>query len=151
MKIASVFLLIMATLSMVACSDSNDAKSRKEQEAGFIKAFGFAPPAAISTIDCSDAYTRGVMDGAAAQWLSFTFHQASFEKIISKGYKEDRNGDVPTGGASPAWWPGTVPYGTVIFSRSQDDTPANEGFQFWEYIWHDSASGLVFYCASYWD
>ena len=151
MKISFVLFLIIAAIFMVSCSGSSEAKARKEQEAEFTIAFGFSPPPAIKTINYADLYNRGVMDGAYGQWLSFTFQQTSFDKIIAGNYKEERSGDIPNGTASPSWWPKTIPNGTIIFSRSQDDTPANEGFQFREYIWHDSASGLVFFHKSYWD
>jgi hypothetical protein len=151
MKIASGILVILTTAFMVSCSGSSEAKNRNEQEVEFTNAFGFLPPATITTINYADLSNRGVMDGAYGQWLSFSFDQASFDKIIHRGYKEVQNGDIPNGGASPAWWPKTIPKGAVIFSRSQDDTPANEGFQFREYIWHDSASGLVYFHKNYWD
>lgn len=62
MKIASVLLLIVAAIFVVSCSGSSEAKTRKEQEGEFIKAFGFSPP--TTTIDYADLYNRGVMDGA---------------------------------------------------------------------------------------
>ena len=136
---------------MVSCSGSSEAKTRKEQEVEFTNAFGFSPPPTITTITYSDLYNRGVMDGAYGQWLSFTFQQASFDKIILGNFKEEQVGNIPNGSASPAWWPKTIPKGTVIFSRTQDDAPANEGFQFQEYLWHDSVSDLVFFHKSYWD
>jgi hypothetical protein len=151
MKIASTLLLTVAAIFMVSCSGSSEAKTRKEQEAEFIKAFGFSPPTTITTINYADLYNRGVMDGAYGQWMSFSFDQATFDKIILRGYKEEQNSDVPNNNASPTWWPKTIPNSTVIFSKSQDDTPADEGFQFREYIWHDSASGLIFFHKSYWD
>ena len=151
MKIACGIFLIITAIFMVSCSGSSEAKTRKEQEVEFTEAFGFSPPPTITTINYADLYNRGVMDGAYGQWLSFSFDQASFDKIILTGYKEKQNGDTPDGNASLAWWPKTIPYGTVIFSRSQDDTPANEGFQFREYIWHDSATGFVFFEKNCWD
>lgn len=151
MKIAYSILLIIAATFTVSCSSSREAKTRKEQEAEFTNAFGFSPTAAITTINYADLSNRGVMDGAYGQWLSFSFEQTSFDKIILGGYKEQRSDDIPNNSASPAWWPKTIPKGAVIYSRSQDDTPANEGFQFREYVWHDSASGLVFFHKIYWD
>ena len=151
MKIASALLVTIAAIFMVSCSGSSEAKTRKEQESEFTKAFGFSPPTTITTINYADLYNRGVMDGAYGQWLSFSFEQASFDRIILGGYKAEQYSDIPNGGASPAWWPKTIPKGTVIFSRSQDDTPTDEGFQFREYIWHDSASGFVFFHKNYWD
>ena len=151
MKIAASNLLVLTTACMLSCSGSSKAKTRTEQEVEFTNAFGFPPPATITTINYADLSNRGVMDGAYGQWLSFTFDQASFDKIILGGYKEERNGDIRNGSSSPAWWPKTIPMGAVIFSRSQDDTPVNEGFQFREYFWHDSASGLVFFHKSCWD
>src|SRR5689334_22975062 len=118
MKITSALLLIMAALFMVSCSSSSEAKTRKEQEAEFNDAFGFYPPPTITTINYADAYNRGVMDGAYDQWLSFTFEQASFDKIIQGKHKEVQNIGILDGGASPAWWPTTIPNGTVVFSRS---------------------------------
>lgn len=151
MKIASALLLTVVAMFMVGCSGSSSAKTRKEQEAEFTKAFGFSPPTAVTTINYEDLYNRGVMDGAYGQWMSFSFEQASFDKIILAGYKEQTNIDIPNDKASPAWWPKSMPSSTVIYSRSQDDTPADEGFQFREYIWHDQASGLVFFHKCYWD
>lgn len=151
MKIAYSILLMIAVAFMVSCSSSSEAKTRKEQEVEFTNAFGFLPSAAIATINYADLSNRGVMDGAYGQWLSFSFDQASFDKIVLGGYKEERSGDIPNGSASPAWWPKTIPKGAVIYSRSQDDTPASEGFQFREYIWHDSSTGLVFFHKNCWD
>jgi len=151
MKIACVIFLTMTAVFMASCSGSSEAKTRKEQEVEFTNAFGFSPPATIMTINYADLSNRGLTDGAYGQWMSFSFEQASFDKIIVGGYKEERNADIPNGSVSPAWWPKTIPVGAVIYSRSQDDTPANEGFQFREYIWHDRASGLVFFHKNYWD
>ena len=153
MKIAYGIILLVAAIFLVSCSGSSEAKTRKEQEVEFTNAFGFSPPPTITTINYSDLYNRGVMDGAYGQWLSFSFDQATFDKIILGGYKKEQNSIFPsdTESASPAWWPKTIPTGTIIFSRSQDDTPDNEGFQFREYLWHDSTSGLVFFHKSYWD
>jgi hypothetical protein len=153
MKIACCILLIVPSILLASCSRSGEAKTRKEQEAEFASAFGFSPPPTITTINYSDLSNRGVMDGAYGLWLSFSFDQASFDKIVLGGFKKGQMSVDPTdsGSGSPAWWPKTVAPGTVIFSRSQDDTPANEGFQFREYLWHDSASGLVFFHKSYWD
>jgi hypothetical protein len=151
MKITSALLLLMAALFMVSCSGSRQANTRKEQEVEFVNAFGFSPPATITTIKYSDLSNRGVMDAAYGQWLSFTFDKASFDKIILGGYKKEQNGDIPNGNASPAWWPKTIPRGAVIFSRSQDDPAENEGFEFQEYVWHDAASGLVFFHKHCWN
>lgn len=151
MKIAFATLVTIAAICMLSCSGSSEAKTREERDVEFAKAFGFAPPTTITTINYTDLYNRGVVDGAYGQWMSFSFDQASFDKIILGGYKQEQNGDVPNSSASPAWWPKTISSSTVIFSRSQDDTPANEGFQFQEYIWHDSDSGLVFFHKSCWD
>lgn len=153
MKIAYGIILIAAAIFMVSCSGSSEGKTRKEREVEFTNAFGFSPPPTIAAINYSDLYNRGVMDGAYGQWLSFSFDQTTFDKIIQGGYKKVQASDFPSdaGSASPAWWPKTIPTGAIIFSRSQDDTPDNEGFQFQEYLWHDSASGLVFFHKSYWD
>jgi hypothetical protein len=151
MKINSALFLTIAALLMVSCSGSSEAKTRKDQEVEFNNAFGFHPPATITTINYTDLSNRGVMDGSYDQWMSFTFEQASFDKIIQGKYKQVQNIALPNSSASPAWWPKTNPSGTAVFSRSQDDTSTNEGFQFEEYIWHDSASGLVFFHKSYWD
>jgi hypothetical protein len=151
MKTACCILFILITVFLASCSGSSEATTRKEQEVEFTKAFGFSPPPAITTIDYADLYNRGVMDGAYGQWLRFSFDQASFDKVILGGYKEEQGGSVPNGNASPAWWPRTIPNGTIVYTRSQDDTPVNEGFQFREYIWHDHASGFVFFHKSHWD
>ena len=153
MKTAYGIILIVAAILMVSCSGSSEANTRKEQQAEFTNAFGFSPPPTITTINHSELYNRGVMDGTDGQWLSFSFDQAAFDKIILRGYKKDQDSSFPsdTGSASPAWWPKTIPAGTIVFSRSQDDTPDNEGFQFQEYLWHDCASGLVFFHKSCWD
>jgi hypothetical protein len=153
MKIASTMLLIVAAIHLMSCSGSSEAKTRKEQEVEFTNAFGFSPPSTLKTINYSDLYNRGVMDGAYGQWLSFSFDQASFDRIILGGYKKEQNSVLPSdsGSGSPAWWPKTIPTDTVIFTRSQDETPDHEGFQFQEYLWHDNTSGLVFFYKSYWD
>ena len=137
---------------MVACSgaDSREAKTRKEQEVEFNKAFGFHPPATITTINHTYLSSRNVIDRSYDEWLSFTFEQASFDKIIRGKYKQAQNIAMPDESESPAWWPKANPSGTVLFFRSQDDTSTDEGFQFREYIWHDKASGLVFFHKSYW-
>jgi hypothetical protein len=150
MKITSALVLTIAALFMVSCSGSGEAKTRKEQEAEFNNAFGFHPPPTITTINYTDLSNRGVMDGAYDQWLSFTFDQASFDKIIQGRHKDVQSIDIPDGNA-PAWWPKAIPSGTALFFRSQKDTSTNEGFQFQEYVWHDSTSGLVFFYKSYWD
>ena len=67
MKIAYNILLIMTTAFMVSCSGSSEAKTRKEQEVEFTNAFGFPPPATITTINYADLSNRGVMDGAYGQ------------------------------------------------------------------------------------
>lgn len=151
MKIASGILLVTTVVFLGACSGSSEAKSRKEQEMEFAKAFGFSPPTTIASINYADLYNRGVMDGAYGQWLSFSYEQVSFDQIIRGGYKKQQNSDIPNSSASPAWWPKTIPTSAVIFTRSQDDTPADEGFQFREYLWYDSSSGLVFFHKNYWD
>lgn len=153
MKIVYALAVTVAAIFMVSCSGSSEAETRKEQEAEFAKVFGFSPPTTITTINYADLCNRGVMDCAYGQWLSFSFDQASFDRIILGGYKKEQTGVFPSdsGSGSPAWWPKTIPTGTVIFSKSQDDTPDNEGFQFQEYLWHDGASGLVFFHKSYWD
>jgi len=151
MKSASGIFLILAAVFLVSCSRSHEAKARNDQEVEFSGIFGFSPPPTITTINYSDLYNRGVMDGSAVQWLSFTFEQSSFDKIIQGGYTNEKSANIPNGGATPSWWPKTIPEDTVIYSRSQNDTPEEEGFSFQEYIWHDDASGLVFFCKSYWD
>lgn len=151
MKIAYTLLLTVAAIFMMSCSGSGEAKTRKEQEAEFSKAFGFTPPTTITTINYTNLSNRGVMDSGYGEWMSFSFDQASFDKIILGRYKAEHYIKIPNNDASPVWFPKTIPNGTTIFSRSQDDTPANEGFQFREYIWHDSASALVFFHKSYWD
>lgn len=151
MKIAHGILFLTTSIFLASCSGSREANTRKDQEVEFTNAFGFSPPSAITTINYADLSNRGVMDGAYGQWMSFSYEQASFDKIILAGYKEEQYSDIPNGGASPAWWPSAIPRGSVILSRSQDDTPANEGFQFREYIWHDRASGFVYFHKNYWD
>lgn len=115
MKIAYATLVTIAAIFMLSCSGSSEAKTREEQDAEFAKAFGFAPPTTITTINYADLYNRGVLDGAYGQWMSFSFDQASFDKIILGGYKQEQYSDVPNGSASPAWWPKTISSSTVIF------------------------------------
>jgi hypothetical protein len=136
---------------MVSCSGSSEAKTRTQQEAEFTNAFGFSPPATITTITYSDFYMRGFVDCSYDEWMSFSFDQASFDQIILGRSKNKPHSDLLEGRATPAWWPKAIPNSTVMFTRSQDDAPANEGFYFRESIWHDRASGLVFYHKNYWD
>lgn len=153
MKIIPAWLATAAALATVACSGSREAKTRKEQEVEFTKAFGFPPASTIQTIRYFDRYQRVAMDGAYGQWLAFSFDQASFDRILLAGYKKE-HGSITTGdrdAGAPSWWPKTIPASTVVFSRSQDDTPDDEGFQFREHLWHDPASGLVFFHKSHWD
>ena len=151
MKIPYGLLAIAVGALLTSCAGSDEAESREEQEREFTKAFGFPPSSSITTIRQSDLYRRGLLDGGAAEWLSFTFEQATFDKIIDTGYNQEQNGSAPQSTTSPSWWPSTIPQDVVVYSRSQDDTPEDEGFQFEEYIWHDVTSGLVYFHKSYWD
>jgi len=151
MKIVYRLLAITAAAFLWSCAGSDEAKTRREQELEFTKAFGFSPSSSITTIRQSDLYRRGLLDGGAAEWLSFTFEQATFDKIIQTGYNQGQNASDTQSSTAPSWWPSKIPQGVVVYSRSQDDTPEDEGFQFREYIWHDITSGFVYFHKSYWD
>ena len=149
----SIFILLLTVITgiLTSCSGSSEAKTRKEQEAEFKNAFGFSPPLTIVSIEYFDRYNRGVMDGGYGQWMSFTYNEESYRKIVANGYVSAGSTSFPNGDAAPDWWPEAVTSDSSLFSRSHDDTPVDEGFSFREYLWYDESEGKVFFHKSYWD
>ncbi|MCB1100000.1 MAG: hypothetical protein KDN22_30830 [Verrucomicrobiae bacterium] len=141
----------LATLSLVSCSGSSEATTRKDQEIEFTRAFGLSPSASITQIAYSDLYNRGVMDGAYGQWMRFTFEKETFEKIVGNGYSMAMHPSLGNKEVSPAWWPKSIAPRATVYTRTHEDTPENEGFSFDEILWHDSVAGFVYYHKLHWD
>jgi hypothetical protein len=143
MKIGTTLLLAVFATVLASCSKTSKADTRKEQEAGFERTLGFEPPASITSINYTSRYIRELTDGSSVVWMSFTYDQTTFQKIVEGGYSTSTSSTVPDSNASPAWW--RKPGGNVtIYSRTQDNTPADEGFSFEEYLWHDESAGMIF-------
>lgn len=84
--------------------------------------------------------------------MSFSYDAPTYDAVLKKGgYKLS---EVSYGGAesgAPAWWPKEAPPQSALYSRHPEDTPEDEGYQFWEFIWHDPSSRRVYFTKSYWD
>ncbi len=98
----------ICALLAVSCSNSKEADSRQDQEKMFRELFGFEPPKAVSEIKYKDVYNRHLMNGGWGRWMSFTYTEEVFSKILKElGYKQreelhfvDLKSD-----AAPIWWP----------------------------------------------
>ncbi|MEK7951937.1 hypothetical protein [Luteolibacter soli] len=148
MKAGTIILTSLFAAVLASCSKTSKADTRKEQEAGFERTFGFDPRASITSINYTSHYTRELTDGTTAVWLGFTYDQITFQKIVGGGYSTSTSTTVPDIKPSPAWWR-KPPANVTIYSRTQEDTPADEGFSFEEYLWHDESAGMVFLYKSY--
>ena len=141
-------LITGVLLAVFSCSKT--ATSRIDQEAEFKDLFGIAPPAAVVNIRYHEASGMGGYE----RWMSFTWDAATYDAVLkANGYKLSKfsmagDGNTPS---APAWWPKKDPPQSVVYYRDQDETPEQEGFQFWEFMWHDASSGLVYFSKYYCD
>ena len=151
MKISNLVPMTVFAICVASCSGGSKATTREQKESEFKDAFGFFPPSAIVSIEYSDRYNRGLMDGAYGQWMSFTYDEEAYRRILGSGYNQINPSSLPISDASPVWWPKKIPGGSSVFSINQDDTTEDEGFSFKSYLWHDESTGQVFFQKSYWD
>ncbi|GAA5121895.1 hypothetical protein JIN84_01345 [Luteolibacter yonseiensis] len=145
------FLLTGAAFLTVGCSRTLIGGNGAEAE--FEELFGIAP---LKSVDIR-YHEFSSYFGGYQRWMSFKYDAATYDAILKKGdYKLAKVsmagfGNTPN---APTWWPKSdppPPPRCFLYSRSQDDTPADEGFQFREFMWHDASSDQVYYCKSYWD
>jgi hypothetical protein len=124
---------LAAAIVFASVPCSKTATTRHDQETEFKDLFGIAPTSAVTDIryHVNDSYFSG-----CTLWMNFTCDPATYETILKandyKPSKESMIGEGRTG--APAWWPKADPPQAILYSRSQDDTPANEGFQFLEFL-----------------
>lgn len=143
-------MALFACAAFATSGCSKTATTRVDQEAEFKELFGIVPSAAVVKIRYHDS--SGI--GGYIRWMSFTYDAATYDAVLKKGgYKlsEVSMGGSAESSGAPAWWPKAHPPQPTLYSRSQDDTPENEGYQFEEFLWHDSSSGIVYLSKAYWD
>lgn len=141
---------LAAVVLAVTCYGPREVTDRKKQEAEFKDLFDIAPTVAVADIRYHE---KDSFFGGCTRWMSFTFDPATYDAVLkAHGYKLSKESMGGWGRTdAPIWWPKADPPQAMLYSRDQDDTPENEGFQFLEFMWHDPPSGQVYFSKSYWD
>jgi hypothetical protein len=148
--------LVTAILALiiVSCSKSTETMARKDQEKMFTALLGIEPTETVAEIKYKDVYNRYLMGGSWGRWMSFTFDENVFSEILNdEGWKQRDELRILTieSDAAPKWWPKVDQTKTIIYLRSDKDTPQSEGYSFEEYLWRDTNSNCVYFHRRYWN
>jgi len=142
--------MILILFFCSSCGGTKKATTRTEKEMVFKLLMGFSPSEDVVEIDYQDRWGGAGVGSSRLELMRFTLTQESLDEIRKDLQFKSSNRSIMQFEEPPSWWLKTKPKDNVIYRKTADDSPEEEGFQFEQLLLIDELGGWIYCTKSYW-